>query len=221
MNKETNIFELYTSDDFGNGAFIFTSIYNMLVDAELTLPNWLDSELTASHLDYDYCAVVSGDKKISYSALRCYDKIANGNFETFMNIQSQIIFNRFNTKWSKLFEAINQAYDPLENYSMYEKETPNLTDTSSANTDIETENSVSSYDSSDLEPVNKTHTTGDSNNNVVTVAKTGTRELERSGNIGVTTSQQMLESEFEVRKHDIYMIIYNDIDTILTNMKWG
>ena len=80
---------------------------------------------------------------------------------------------------------------------------------------------ASIFDSPDYEPINKTHTTGSSNNNVVTFEKTGTRELERSGNIGVTTSQQMLESEIEVRKHDIYMIIYNDIDTILTNMKWG
>ena len=44
---------------------------------------------------------------------------------------------------------------------------------------------------------------------------TGTETLTRSGNIGVTTSQQMLESEFKVRQYDFYKMIYNDIDSVL------
>ena len=35
--------------------------------------------------------------------------------------------------------------------------------------------------------------------------------FERSGNIGVTTSQQMIESELELRKKQFYSIVYKDI----------
>lgn len=63
--------------------------------------------------------------------------------------------------------------------------------------------------------VETTHTTGDADDNVITDKESGTRTLERHGNIGVTTSQQMLQSEFEVRKYDFYKMIYSDIDSIL------
>lgn len=42
------------------------------------------------------------------------------------------------------------------------------------------------------------------------------RELTRSGNIGLTTSQQMLQSEIELRKWLYYQSVFNDIDNILT-----
>lgn len=44
-----------------------------------------------------------------------------------------------------------------------------------------------------------------------------TRELTRSGNIGVTTSQQMIESERELYMwHFFYNIVFPDIDRVLT-----
>lgn len=218
--KNKRIFDLFTSDDYGAGTFIFNAIYNMLVDGEIDLPNWMPDELTAVTLDYDYCTVVSGDKKISHSACRYYDVIASGDFEAFMNAQAHLIYSRFNVKWVKLFEALNAEYNPIENYNLYEKETPDLIDTSSVKTDVTAETSASSYDSDDFEPVSKLHTTGQDTNNVIKLTKKGNRVLERSGNIGTTTTQQMIESEFELRKHDIYMVIYNDVDTILTNLKW-
>ena len=43
-----------------------------------------------------------------------------------------------------------------------------------------------------------------------------TKSHTRSGNIGVTTSQQMLESELELWKYDFFEGVYNDLDQILT-----
>ena len=40
-------------------------------------------------------------------------------------------------------------------------------------------------------------------------------ELRRSGNIGVTTSQQMIQSEIELRKHNLEDIIFNNMDEVL------
>lgn len=43
-----------------------------------------------------------------------------------------------------------------------------------------------------------------------------TRELTRSGNIGVTTSQQMIQSEIELWQWNFFETVFNDIDTVLT-----
>ena len=45
--------------------------------------------------------------------------------------------------------------------------------------------------------------------------ETITHELTRSGNIGVTTSQQMIESELELRKKQFYKIMIHDIINFL------
>ena len=49
---------------------------------------------------------------------------------------------------------------------------------------------------------------------------TGYDELERSGNIGVTTNAQMLQGEINVRKNMFLEIVYQDVDTILTRPSW-
>ena len=134
---------------------------------------------------------------------------------------------------------------------MEQKETPDITNTRTIDTDLteerkvntdlttSTENDVTDSDiygfnSGNPNPSGKitrngdvvvtgdadnnvetTHTTGDADNNVITDKESGTRTIERHGNIGVTTSQQMLQSEFEVRKYDFYKMIYSDIDSIL------
>lgn len=49
-----------------------------------------------------------------------------------------------------------------------------------------------------------------------TDTETGTRTLERSGNIGVTTSQQMAQSEIELWRWNFYDDVMSDIDSILT-----
>lgn len=67
---------------------------------------------------------------------------------------------------------------------------------------------------------NGTENTTSTNVNIENLDETGNnnsnRTLTRKGNIGVTTSQQMLQSEIELRKTDFYNIVYEDIDNILT-----
>ena len=63
-------------------------------------------------------------------------------------------------------------------------------------------------------------TTTDSNSGTSTrtdnLAATKDRTLTRSGNIGVTTSQQMLQAELDIRTYDFYKSVYDDIDHVLT-----
>lgn len=48
------------------------------------------------------------------------------------------------------------------------------------------------------------------------IKDTGSHSLTRSGNIGVTTTQQMAESEIEYRRHLYFEMIFADIDKLLT-----
>ena len=127
--------------------------------------------------------------------------------------------------FQRMWNACLAEYDPIENYNRIEYRTETTedtmgntrtldtaTDTTGTNT---TENSVSAENVSTFEPDNKTVETPDLN-----VADTGTITDDGSydgsltidsnihGNIGVTTSQQMLEQELAlVPKLDIIRII--------------
>lgn len=143
-------------------------------------------------------------------------------------MMTKIIHQRFAVKWKKIYDALMTTYNPLENYDMEQTETPGITKTTNISSKITTErkgditdssiygfNSGTQNPSGQVESNGETIVSGNANDNVSTETETGTRGLTRHGNIGVTTSQQMLQSEFEVRKYDFYKMIYSDIDSIL------
>ena len=140
----------------------------------------------------------------------------------------QIILNKYSVSWAKLWDAIKAVYDPLENYNMKEKTMPGVTTTRKENTDINVVNNangnVYGFNSSSAVPASvsggTSHTTGDKSKNYSEESKTGFDQLERSGNIGVTTSQQMLEQEINIRKHQFFDIVFADVDRILTINYW-
>ena len=117
--------------------------------------------------------------------------------------------------------------------------TENVDGTRKINTDITTENDsesatgifgfnsgATSNPTADGTGNTTVHTVGDEDDNTETTnnekTNTGTKsnygkeELTRHGNIGVTTSQQMLQSEIELRSYDLQQRIYADLDKYLT-----
>ena len=181
-------------------------------------------------LDWDYYAGFSADKFISPLQQKMFDADPN-NKNNVIGRLAIIVYNRFAQKWKKIYDALMTEYNPLENYSMEEVRTPDLTtdETQNEKTDITTEretsasNSYKGFNATDPVLVNQTDgdetttTTGAKADNEVSkkIEQTGTETLTRAGNIGVTTSQQMLESEFKVRQYDFYKMVYNDIDSVL------
>jgi len=177
----------------------------------------------------EYFIGYSADKYISSLVSKLYDK--NDDLDVLSSKLAKFIYRRFATKWKKIYDALMTQYNPLENYSMLEERTPELTteETENVNTEVTTNretNASSKYKGFNAsDPV--TITTTDGSEDVTTsgasrdnethkvTENTGKETLTRSGNIGVTTSQQMLESEFKVRQYDFYKMIYNDIDSIL------
>lgn len=149
------------------------------------------------------------------------------------------ILARFGDAWAHIYDVLVAEYAPLENYNMHEVTTPNLTDehgasldykkgrTRSVNSNIDTSESVYGFNSATAIPSRNGNTSGSALNNVETEDETqagklvdthtGTNTIDRTGNIGVTTSQQMLQSEIELRvKNHMEDIIFNDVDQVLT-----
>ena len=118
-------------------------------------------------------------------------------------------------------------------YDVTDERTADLTDTENGqiSKNVDSESGVYGFNSTGANPSdnnsgnettninNHTTATSGTDTNVksgsITSSETGSEKLTRHGNIGVTSSQQLLESEFEVRKKDFYKIIYNDIDSVL------
>ena len=123
-----------------------------------------------------------------------------------------IIFNKFLDKWNRVANALLSDYNPINNYDMTENEDTSLN--TKSNTETKTTQKFAGYNSGTTLPV-ATETEGEGETTGTDEYNNSTRELTRSGNIGVTTSQQMIQSEIELRKHNLLDIIYNDIDSLL------
>lgn len=120
------------------------------------------------------------------------------------------------------YKAITMIYNPLENYSMVEHGedsdlvTNNLTiagttSTSYGQHESDSTEKVAPYDTENMKNASSVHvsdgthtdTGSSSTTNTGDVTTTKEHDFTRSGNVGITTSQQMLQSELEVRKVSI------------------
>lgn len=136
-------------------------------------------------------------------------------------------------EYDKLVDTLSLEYNPIENYSMTEKgtdtRTPNITQTNkgvNTNTvglDTSITTGKTTFDKSDSF-INDTKTTNtgtntdtqDINTTVTTAGNEKTvHEFTRSGNIGVTTSQQMIESERQLAMFSVVDIFVKAIADII------
>ncbi len=104
--------------------------------------------------------------------------------------------------WERILTALQEQYDPLHNYDRHET----WTDTGSANASASGSNStkVAGFNSSAALADRESNTQSTSSNSSSSGAHTG----HTYGNIGVTTSAQMLQGEIDVRTaNDMYEII--------------
>ena len=160
----------------------------------------------------------------NYVFLTSQKEVQNAYQEFVKLVKSHLFLNSY--KYSGLYKSTQLEYNPIENYSMTEAgtdtRTPNLstTDTmnigSQANSTTSTD-SVSPYDTQTFTDSNKTIVSEnngartDSNTRTESGTETTTHEFKRSGNIGVTTSQQMIESERKVVNFTFLKIVFCNI----------
>lgn len=113
----------------------------------------------------------------------------------------QRMIGTWGQKWYHTFEkwitALSIEYNPLENYDRIEEWTDTNGGTVSA--DSTTGSSRSAYDSATLTPYDSVKY-----DNTDTIDTEAVHDGRIHGNIGVTTSQQMLEAELKVAEWNIY-----------------
>lgn len=136
-------------------------------------------------------------------------------------------------EYDKLVDTLSLEYNPIENYSMTEKgtdtRTPNITqtnrgvNTNTVGVDTSITTGKTTFDKSDSF-INDTKTTNTGTNTDTqdintTVTTAGNEkivhEFTRSGNIGVTTSQQMIESERQLAMFSVVDLFVKAIADII------
>lgn len=136
-------------------------------------------------------------------------------------------------EYDKLVDTLSLEYNPIENYSMTEKgtdtRTPDITQTNKGintntvdlDTSITTGKTTFDRSNSFINDTKTTNTgtntdTQDINTTVTTAGTEKTvHEFTRSGNIGVTTSQQMIESERQLAMFSVVDLFVKAIADII------
>lgn len=202
------------------GGAIMTSLANMTDP-----PPW-SSAVSGDILDLEYYGNNSGDKLISPLVRRMLDTDEHVPAASLAKL-SAICMAMFGESWSREWDTMLAVYDPIENYAMTERLTNDKTVDQKGTTQTLTPGltvtrgtTVHGFNSSDGEPSGgETETTSGQQTVTDTGQDTKTRNylLTRAGNIGVTTSQQMLQSERDLWRWSYFLdVVFPDLDRILT-----
>lgn len=125
----------------------------------------------------------------------------------FMKWAIQTWSNKNISVWNKLLNTTKFDYDPIANYDRHEE----WTDTGNSKTTITPKSTVTtsqnSYENAGFIGATKTESGGTDESET---DNTIDREGRAWGNIGVTTTQQMIEQERESVKFNMYDVIIDD-----------
>lgn len=143
----------------------------------------------------------------------------------YLKINITYWFTRKKASFTRMYAALTSEYSPIENYDRFEEwtDTPDITyahngvviDTQNSSGSVQTENTVSAFNDTGYVPESKSVQTPqtqlrsqrDYNNENTTERGTRTHQGRMHGNIGVTTNQQMIEAELQLRLYDLYEVI--------------
>lgn len=174
--------------------------YNNELFDSMKIPEGIDKDLLINNILLDY-----GESQVLYNS---WDMMRSA-----IGLWSNKWYNSF----IKLNEVLLQDYNPLHNYDRYEKvedsSTGNVKNSGkdSVDTDMSDENTISAYNSNTYQPDNKGITKGNNTTNYghnMDTTNGYKHDAHLFGNIGVTTSQQMLLDELSLRStNNIYDII--------------
>lgn len=189
-------------DTFGSiPTFITTvvSYFNTLTTASYPTDTTTDLDFYISRLNNTYMSPIA-------------EYIINNAIDDTSAINSIVALfeNKFYDKYKQMFKIFKTDYNPIENYDMTEHEEytkENGSMYSNAN-----HNSINAFNSTTA-----SQTDEQSNSGRTDGGETLDRDLTRHGNIGVTTTQQMIESTIDVyEKFNIISSIYTDFYNLLS-----
>lgn len=128
---------------------------------------------------------------------------------------ADIIISKFLIGWSKLADAVFSDYDPIQNYKMVEQQSHEDTGNVTTTTSETVTNKFKGFNAGAMSDVSESATDGSITTDTSQTGLKATNELTREGNIGVTTSQQMIESSYALARKNLTDVIYKNIDSVL------
>jgi len=192
----TKLFSTLSGDDYNPYLIQFLNTNNDDLTLEY-MTNRLDKILSPLYqrlIDY-------------YTSIGHGDALVGANNDLIKVIENKFLFN-----WNKLAIGFFADYNPIHNYDMEEKEGTEINTKST--TESSSKQKYAGFNSgTDLPTTSESE--GDAETSGTDEFNNSDRELTRKGNIGVTTTAQMLTQEFELRKRTLLDKIYADIDSIL------
>lgn len=169
---------------------------------------WLSAEGVSISGDW------TADGNVSVLDNRVFDKFSEKYMSAYLQTLNaseitQRVANYLNSivyELDTLYNSTTAEYNPISNYDM----TESGRDETRSNASGDTTSFSTTYDDSSTErETGKTSTSGNT-------ADTLIHSLQRSGNIGITTSQQMLQSERDIAKFDFIGYVAEKIITEYT-----
>lgn len=119
---------------------------------------------------------------------------------------------RKNRAWTRALDAMKASYNPIHNYDRTETHSENESGSSGHNGELSSTSTetTAAFNSSNYSPKSKVEN-GQESESSATYGRTAAHTITAKGNIGVTTSQQMVRDEIELSPDlDIYRIITQD-----------
>lgn len=154
------------------------------------------------------------ERIISPLFVRLMDHYDN-DLELTCNDIASIIKTKFLFNWNKLAEAVFSEYNPIDNYNMIENKETDFEEHTVTDNSETVKNKYSGFNSEAMSEVSESESEGNIETTKNDTGSKAKNELTRRGNIGVTTTQMMIQSSFELAKKNLINTIYKDIDTIL------
>ena len=166
------------------GMSTYASINGGSLWDEIILPNQIDKEVLV-----DTIILRCGEFEVLYADVDFFKSAINA------------FFNKYNRTFKKWAEALEIEYNPLENYDRNEEWTDISKGSSNDSASGSTVDYKTAYDSDTIRRNAQDNTSSKSETNMTNDA---THKGRTHGNIGVTTSQQMLQSELDIAQWTIY-----------------
>lgn len=211
-------------------------IFGALSSLEVDLP-WADS-VDSNILDIEYFGNRSGGKFVAPVIMNLLGDDVE-LIEADRVLLARIIWTKFGEPWKRLWETNVVAYNPIHNYNMTDRRElakgeseskvgqGSSVDTTTHGRKTENQENVAGLNNTNnkgkLADVTTSQESGttrvNGNNDSKDDTVRASNEVEtttRSGNIGVTTTQQMILAEREVWMWNFFDQVYKDIDSVLS-----
>lgn len=188
-------------------SFTYTGIFQKIASLQSNPFSDFINASNSKELDDLYYFERSGDKDISLAFDRYIELEDNNIISSALDYITANIVTKFERKWLKDYQLlVTTTYNPINNYDMVEETTRNI------KIDNTNYDNVFAFNTSSTDGV----PSGKSGTTTEGLAEDNVESHTRSGNIGVMTTQALMNEELSLRnKHNFIDHIMADVDTVM------